>query len=189
MRGEFLNESKPVYVGVHAAATRAAKLRTHSSAVRTQPLTDSMRASGRAFGFLLIGGFLAAGVLALTLVVEPSLRLEARRMLLFGSPLLELQAPLDGQWVAQGQVEIIVRFPAVERTSSPTFRCLLNGHDVTTGLTRAENGAAGSVLGAIEGENHLRIEVFGRPWWGGPFLEDSLELRFHVRALPTLDRA
>jgi hypothetical protein len=157
--------------------------------MRAQPLTDSMRSSGRAFGFLLFGALAAAGVVGLTLATDPGLRGEARRMLLFGSPLLELRAPLDGQWVAQGRVEIIVQFPAVGRTSSQTFRCLLNGHDVTPDLTRAENGAAGSVLGAVEGENHLRVEVFGRPWWGGPFLEDAVERRFHVRALPYFDRA
>jgi hypothetical protein len=157
--------------------------------MRAQPLTDSMRTSGRAFGFLLFGALAAAGVVGLTLAVDPDLRGEARRMALFGSPLLDLRAPLDGQWVAQGRVEIIVQFPAAERTSSQTFRCLLNGHDVTPDLTRAENGAAGSVLGAVEGENHLRVEVFGRPWWGGPFLEDAVERRFHVRALPAFDRA
>jgi hypothetical protein len=157
--------------------------------MRAQPLTDSMRRSGQAFGFLLFGALAVVGVVGLTLAVDPDLRIEARRMLLFGSPLLDLRTPLDGQVVAQGRVEIIVQFPAAERTSSQTFRCLLNGHDVTPDLTRAENGAAGSVLGAVEGENHLRVEVFGRPWWGGPFLEDSVERRFQVRALPTFDRA
>lgn len=189
MRGEILNESKPVYVAVHAAAMRAATRSDHSSAVRTQPLTDSMAGSRRAFGLLLIGALAVAGVLALTLALDSELRDEARRTLLFGSPLLDLRAPLDGQWVAQGKVEIIVQFPSAERTSSETFRCLLNGHDVTPDLTRAENGAAGSVLGAVEGENHLRVEVFGRPWWGGPFLEDSIERHFRVRPLPTMDRA
>ncbi len=148
-----------------------------------------MRDTGRAFGFLLLGGSALAAAMALALAFDPGLRDEARRALLFGSPLLELRVPLDGQWVAQGRVEIIVQFPAAGRTSSETFRCLLNGRDVTTDLTRAENGAAGSVLGAVEGENHLRVEVFGRPWWGGPFLEDSVERRFHVRPLPSFDRA
>jgi hypothetical protein len=111
------------------------------------------------------------------------------RALLFGQPLLEIRSPAPGQDVAQGGVEIIVHFPLADRTASDTFRCLLNGRDVTPSLTRGENGAAGSVLGAVEGENHVRVEVFGRPWWGGPWLEDAREVRFRVRPLPTLDRA
>jgi hypothetical protein len=129
----------------------------------------------------------AAGVLRLESASE--LRGALSRALLFGQPLLEIRSPAPDQAVAQGGVEIIVHFPAADRTASDTFRCLLNGRDVTLALTRGENGAAGSVLGAIEGENHVRVEVFGRPWWGGLWLEDAREVRFRVRPLPTMDRA
>lgn len=131
---------------------------------------------------------IAAGVL-LWLGPEGELRGALSRTLLFGQPLLEIRSPAPGQAVAQGGVEIVVHFPAADRTASDTFRCLLNGRDVTPSLTTGENGAAGSVLGAIEGENHVRVEVFGRPWWGGPWLEDAREVRFRVRPLPTMDRA
>jgi hypothetical protein len=133
-------------------------------------------------------GLLVAG-LGLALAFGVDLREAATRALLFGQPLLEIRSPAPGQAVAQGGVEVIVRFPVAERTAADTFRCLLNGRDVTPALTRGENGAAGSVIGAIEGENQLRVEVFGRPWWGGPWLEDAAEVRFSVRPTPTMDRA
>ncbi len=129
-----------------------------------------------------------AGAVALA-ISGADLREVGSRALLLGQPLLEIRSPAAGQAVAQGGVEIIVHFPAADRTASDTFRCLLNGRDVTPALTRGENGAAGSVLGAIEGENRLRVEVFGRPFWGGPWLEDAQEVRFRVRPLPTMDRA
>jgi hypothetical protein len=131
-------------------------------------------------------GLLAAGAAALLVL---GAREGVTRALLFGQPLLEIRSPAPGQAVAQGGVDIIVHFPVAERTASDTFRCLLNGRDVTTALTRGENGAAGSVIGAVEGENRLRVEVFGRPWFGGPWLEDAAEVRFRVRPTPTMDRA
>ncbi len=113
----------------------------------------------------------------------------AGRVILFGEPLLEVRAPHPGQWVAQGGVEIVVQYPVSERIAWETFRCLLNGHDVTDRLTRGRNGAAGSVVGAVEGPNLLRVEVFGQTWWGGDYLEDAVELTFRVRPLPALERA
>ena len=82
-----------------------------------------------------------------------------------------------------------MRYPRAWGTAAETFRCFLNGRDVTEGLTRGANGAAGSLLGAIEGPNRLRVEVFGRPWWGGGWFEDAVEITFHVRPLPYFDRA
>ena len=148
-----------------------------------------MATPARAFvGFCVAAAGIAA-VAGLLVALGVDLRESLSRTLLFGQPLLEIRAPAPDQAVAQGGVEIIVHFPAADRTASDTFRCLLNGRDVTLSLTRGENGAAGSVLGAIEGENWVRVEVFGRPWWGGPWLEDAQEVRFRVRPLPTMDRA
>lgn len=135
---------------------------------------------------LAVAVLAAAGTAALR---DPGLRGRAARLALFGSPLLEVNAPLPEQWIAQGGVQVVVRYPLADRTAAETFRCLLNGRDVTERLTRGANGAAGSVLGAVEGANRLRVEVFGRPWWGGGWFEDAVEITFHVRPLPGLDRA
>jgi hypothetical protein len=145
--------------------------------------------SGRhLFAFVLAGLAVALAAGSLTLYEGP-LRAQAARVLVFGSPLVEIRAPRTDQFIPQGSVEVVVAFPSLERTSADTFRCLLNGRDVTHLLTRGENGAAGAILGAVEGENRLRVEVFGRPWWGSQWFEDTDEVTFHVRPIPSLDRA
>ncbi len=113
----------------------------------------------------------------------------AERWLLLGRPLLEFRAPKAGQLVPVGRIEVIIGFPAAERVVVETFRCLLNDQDVTQHLTLGRNGAGGSVQGLLEGENRLRVEIFGRGWWPGRFLEDARELTFRVQPLPTMDRA
>ncbi len=113
----------------------------------------------------------------------------AERWLLRGHPLLEFRAPKAGQVVPVGSVEVIIGFPAAERVVVETFRCLLNDQDVTQHLTLGRNGAGGSVQGLLEGENRLRVEIFGRGWWPGRFLEDARELTFRVQPLPTMDQA
>jgi len=72
---------------------------------------------------------------------------------------------------------------------SETFRCVLNGKDVTRLLTVGANGAAGAIFPLRVGENHLRIEVFGRGWWAGRLFEDRIDARFRSRPPPALDRA
>ena len=113
----------------------------------------------------------------------------AERWLFLGRPLLEFRAPQAGQLVPVGRIEVIIGFPAAERVVLETFRCLLNDQDVTQQLTLGRNGAGGSVQGLLEGENRLRVEIFGRGWWPGRFLEDARELTFRVQPLPTMDRA
>ncbi len=140
----------------------------------------------RIFGVSLLGlGALAALALAGAGVGLGA----AERGLLLGRPLLEFRAPKAGQLVPVGRIEVIIGFPAAERVVVETFRCLLNDQDVTQHLTLGRNGAGGSVQGLLEGENRLRVEIFGRGWWPGRFLEDARELTFRVQPLPTMDRA
>jgi len=139
------------------------------------------------FSLLALGLMVAAG--GLWLAQDAVLRRTVARFLLLGGPLLEFRAPEAGQLMPMGSVEVIVAFSSSDRVAPETFRCLLNDQDVTRHLTLGRNGAGGSLHGLLEGENRLRVEVFGRGWWPGRFLEDARELTFHVRPLPTLDRA
>ena len=140
----------------------------------------------RIFGVSLLAlGALAA--LALTGASE-GLR-AAERWLLLGRPLLEFRAPKAGQVVPVGSIEVIIGFPAAERVVVETLRWLLNDRNVTQHLTLGRNDAGGSVQGLLEGESRLRVEIFGRGWWSGRFLEDARELTFRVQPLPTMDRA
>jgi len=143
----------------------------------------------RIFGFSMLATAAVATFAVLALQGPAELRSQARWLLLAGRPLLELHAPRAGQLVSLGSIEVIVGFPAADRVVAETFRCLLNDHDVTEHLTLGQNGAGGSVYGLLEGENRLRVEVFGRSWWPGRFLEDARELSFRVQPLPAIDRA
>jgi hypothetical protein len=141
------------------------------------------------FGLFLLAGALAALAGSLVLGQECASRPLAQRLLFLGRPLLEFRAPKAGQLVPLGSIEVIVGFPSEDRVVLETFRCLLNDEDVTEHLTLGHNGAGGSVYGLVEGENHLRVEVFGHGWWPGWFLEDSREVIFRVQPLPTIDQA
>ena len=145
-----------------------------------------MRKPAPTFGFLAIVGVVAAAGVALAL---PQPRSFARRGLLFGGPLIEVTVPLPGQVVAQGGVAVLIRFPRSEQTLASSLRCLLDGEDVTERLTLGGNGAAGSIWSARDGVHRLRVEVFGRTWWHGPYFEDWVELEFRIRGNPSLDRA
>jgi hypothetical protein len=84
--------------------------------------------------------------------------------------------------VAPGGIDVLVRFAPRERVAPETFRCLLNGLDVTEVLTTGENGAYGRVYRLVDGENVLRLEIFGRVWWSRDSLvERSREIRFRLR--------
>ena len=98
------------------------------------------------------------------------------------APFLEVESPTPGAVVGTGGVEVVVRFPVGGRVAPETFRALLNGADVTGSFTTAENGAYGRLFGVLDGENRLRLEVFGRSWW-----PDSLLLE-HGRELTILHR-
>jgi hypothetical protein len=109
--------------------------------------------------------------------------------LFIGLPLLEVSAPEPGQTLADGAVELFVDFPDEGRVAIETFRCLLNGNDVTPALTVGRNGAHGRLFGLTEGENRLRLEVFGLSRWTDRYVQDVEALGIHVRGHPGLDRA
>jgi hypothetical protein len=106
------------------------------------------------------------------------------------APLLDVQLPVPGQTVGHEGIELLVRFPSSGRARVSTFRALLNGADVTAGLDTAENGVYGTLQGLLDGENVLRLEVFGRPPWPiGPLWEETRELRINFRRSVSSDRA
>lgn len=110
-------------------------------------------------------------------------------LLFLGPRLLELRAPAGEGWRPLGALEVLVRFPNEGRVVPETFRCLLNGRDVTEQLTVGRNGVGGSVYPLHEGRNRLRVEVFGRSWWSSRFYQDGADRSFDVRAPLGLDRA
>ena len=138
------------------------------------------------FGFVLLAGAL---VLVLGLLRDPELRRQLWRLSHGGRPLLVLRAPDGSAMLPVGDVEVLVGVSNEERVRPETFRCLLNNRDVTGQLTLGTNGAGGHLYGLVEGENHLRVEVFGQGWWPGQYLEDAQEVIVRVMERPNLDRA
>jgi len=113
-----------------------------------------------------------------------------RRLLFIGAPLFEVELPGQAaQPPHSGEVEIYVGFAPGGRVAWDTFRALLNGHDVTASMTLGRNGAHGKLLGLTEGQNQLRLQIFGRSWWGGEYVEDEQVLLLPVAGRPDLDRA
>jgi hypothetical protein len=107
-----------------------------------------------------------------------------------GPRLFEMEGLEPGEVVGVAGVEVLVRFRAPERVESSTLRVLLNGGDITGDFTTGENGAYGRVSGLIDGENVLRIEVFGRSvWLPGMLFEQTREVRFRSRRPLDFDRA
>jgi hypothetical protein len=143
----------------------------------------------RLFGLSLLGGGLVLVAVISAVLKDPDLRLAARQIRFGGRPLLELRAPDGRQVVPLGGIEVLVGFSDEFRVLPETFRCLLNNEDVTDSLTLGSNGAGGSLYGLLEGENRLRVEVFGRGWWPGRYLEDTREVIIRVAPLPNIDRA
>ena len=142
---------------------------------------------GVAIGSLLT--LLVAGAIGLAAMGEGTLSERARRLVFLGRPLVHVLRPTPGQQISFGGVEVEVGFSGHERVAVDTFRCLLNNRDVTHLLTLGSNGAQGAILGLIEGENRIRIEVFGRGWWGARYFQDTRTVVFQVRPYPNLDRA
>jgi hypothetical protein len=79
-------------------------------------------------------------------------------------PLLEMVSPAPGSVVGLEGIEVLVRFDRGSRAAPETFRALLNGADVTDAFTTGENGAHAQLYDLLDGENRLRVEVFGRGW-------------------------
>lgn len=139
------------------------------------------------------GAALLLIVIAITTIVMSSgpgaIGERTRRFILLGGPLLEVRFPSHGDSVPMGGLPVLVAFPHSGSVAIETFRCLLNEHDVTDQLTVGSNGAAGSLVGLVEGENRLRIEVFGRGWWASRYYEDARTIEIYVRPFPSIDRA
>ena len=111
------------------------------------------------------------------------------RAVWIGAPLLQLRHPVSGTRVPFGGLAVLVEFPDRERVIPGTLRCLLNGADLTVGLTRGDNGAAGSLYPLREGRNLLRVEVFGKGRFGDRVVEDFIEVEFDTTPLPSFDLA
>jgi hypothetical protein len=103
-----------------------------------------------------------------------------------GPTLIEVVSPAPGEVVGIEGLQVWVRFPSGGRIAPETFRVLLNGADVTEAIATGENGAYGELHGLLEGENVLRLEVFGRaPGCARSLLFEQTRV-VHVRMRPPL---
>ena len=118
-----------------------------------------------------------------------ALRDSARGWLFVGAPLMEVQTPATDLELPVGAVDLLVAFVGGSRVAVETFECWLNDDNVTATLTLGRNGATGSIVGLHEGENHIRLRVFGRSWWGGEYVEEQRSFVVRVRPLAFLDIA
>ncbi len=106
-----------------------------------------------------------------------------------GPVLLHVDAPVDGAVIGPDGLEVLVRFATRDRAAAETFRALLNGAEVTEDLTTAQNGAWGRLHGLLDGENVLRLEIFGRSWTGSDRLVEHVrEVRVRMRRPLGLNR-
>lgn len=120
----------------------------------------------------------AAAVVALAVLALAAIALAARPL---GPRLVEITSPEPGGEVPNQALEVFVGFPHPERTLHETLEVRLNGADVTDAFEVAGNGAYGSVVRLVDGENELRVGVFGRSWWpGGRLVEHTRVVRFRV---------
>jgi len=117
------------------------------------------------------------------------LRETAGRWLYLGPPLMEVRMPEDGLELPVGAVDLLVAFVGGPRVAVETFECWLNDQEVTGALTLGRNGATGSIVGLHEGENRIRLRVFGRSWWGRDYYEEERSVVVRVRPLAFLDLA
>ena len=140
------------------------------------------------FGAILLAA--AAGTAGAVAGLRGGPRAEALRATIYlGPPLLRVREPQPEGYRLLGGADVLIEFSSQQRVAPETFRCLLNGRDVTDQLTVGRNGVAGSVAPLLEGPNTLRLEVFARSWWGGRYFQDSYELVLDARAPLSLDRA
>ena len=138
---------------------------------------------------VLAGASIVLPVLCLLAVTLWQSHGSLSRAVWIGAPLLELRHPISGTRVPFGGLAVLVEFPDRERVIPGTLRCLLNGTDLTVGLTRGDNGAAGSLYPLREGRNLLRVEVFGKGRFGDQGVEDFVEVEFDTAPLPSFDLA
>jgi hypothetical protein len=144
----------------------------------------------RFFGVVALVTGLVASAAAVWMAGPGGVGDRIRRLLFIGAPLFEVRLPrTQDEPLRSGSVELFVGFASGERVAWDTFRALLNGRDVTAELTLGRNGAHGKLVGLIEGRNQLRIQIFGRSWWGGDYMEDEQVLQLQVAGHPDLDRA
>ena len=106
-----------------------------------------------------------------------------------GPSLMRVQNPEDQSEVPIGAVDLEIEFPDRDRVAVETFECSLNGLDVTEALTVGRNGAVGEIVGLREGDNRIRIRVFGKSFWGDRFVDEERVFIVRVRAAPFLDLA
>jgi len=116
-------------------------------------------------------------------------RAELAAFVWLGPPLMRVEAPIHGLEVPVGSVEVDIQFAGGERVAVETFQCLLNGLDVTESLTVGRNGAVGAIVGLREGDNRIRVRVFGRSLWTGDFIDEERDFVVRVRGIPFLDVA
>ena len=140
------------------------------------------------FGVILLTGGVLLGAALLMTGGDVLRQGGLARLTYHGGPLLTLQSPEPGEELPAGGVEVLVRFPDRKRVASQTFRCLLNGEDVTHLLTVGQNGAAGSVYPLREGGNQIEVQVFGRGWYRSHYFMDRIEVPVQI-SVPLMDRA
>jgi hypothetical protein len=116
-------------------------------------------------------------------------RVELAHFAYVGPALMRVETPTEGLEVPVGAVDVLIEFPDRGRVAVETFECLLNGLDVTESLTIGKNGAAGEIVGLREGENRIRLRVFGRSYWSDRFIDEELVFVVRVRPAPFLDVA
>ena len=140
------------------------------------------------FGLAGIAGI--AGLLMGFLIASRGSPLEEAlsRALVLGRPLLELRSPEAGSSHAPGSVPVVVNIRSSERVAEGSFRCVLNGRDVTHQLTLGSNGAAGRVYPLRAGQNSLRIEIYAQGLWTPRFYQDAIDVSFRVRPALRLDQ-
>jgi hypothetical protein len=117
-------------------------------------------------------------------------RAELSQFVYVGPPLMRIDTPAsESSEVPVGAVDVLIEFPDGDRVATETFECSLNGLDVTESLTVGRNGVAGQVVGLREGDNKIRVRVFGKSFWGDRFVDEERDLVVRVRSLPFLDLA
>lgn len=148
-----------------------------------------MKRLGLLFAFASVGLLLGWVMLAPAPSTGGRVREAAGRWLYLGPPLMEVRTPDSGLELPVGAVDVLVSFVGGPRVAVETFECWLNDQNVTASLTLGRNGATGSIVGLHEGDNQIRLRVFGRSWWGGDYFEEQRSLVVRVRPLAFLDIA